>query len=212
MKCRFPRFQADMPIGRVTQDHSLNTAPQYKGHLRDHLLHSRRKTVHQKTKSKRWQKINEGWLAEVDMRKSSIKGDDVATIFLILLLFVSVEMREMERWRLPESSFHYLEIIQFVCRFTEGSLFCRSFVVSDPDRTYFWTRGFPQQHVRWCANIPWMFMLHIILDGNVSVKLAKYFWLALILPAEFNSSVCEQQRLSKYLSKHPWRHIFAPWG
>ena len=75
MKCRFPRFQADMPIGRVTQDHSLNTAPQYKGHLRDHLLHSRRKTVHQKTKSKRWQKINEGWLAEVDMRKSSIKGD-----------------------------------------------------------------------------------------------------------------------------------------
>ena len=122
---------------------------------------------------------------------------------------VSVEMREMERWRLPESSFHYLEIIQFVCRFTEGSLFCRSFVISDPDRTYFWTRGFPQQHVRWCANIPWMFMLHIILDGNVSVKLAKYFWLALILPAEFNSS---QQHLSKYLSKHPWRHIFAPWG
>ena len=125
---------------------------------------------------------------------------------------VSVEMREMERWRLPESSFHYLEIIQFVCRFTEGSLFCRSFVICDPDRTYFWTRGFPQQHVRWCTNIPWMFMLHIILDGNVSVKLAKYFWLALILPAEFNSSVWEQQRLSKYLLKHPWRHIFAPWG
>ena len=84
---------------------------------------------------------------------------------------------------------------------------------TDPDRTYFWTRGFPQQHVRWCANIPWMFMLHIILDGNVSVKLAKYFWLTLILPAEFNSSVWEQQRsLSKYLLKHPWRHIFAPWG